>query len=153
MPTQIIRYFVLRWYIEVTFEEIWLILVLKRNANGWTRLLPEQHHLLMGLFSFVILFAFNMYQTKALVSMEMASCYDKKGELTCSDILVIVRRSIWANIYFQKLTISLIRLNTQKKHRYIDLSALFSSLTDPSRRVLCTLLRANDSGKMAKVER
>ncbi|HAU1183994.1 TPA: hypothetical protein JBI17_14855 [Legionella pneumophila] len=102
MPTQIIHYFVLRWYIEVTFEEIWLILVLKRNANGRTRLLPEQHHLLMGLFSFVILFAFNMYQTKALVSMEMASCYDKKGELTCSGILVIVRRSIWANIYFSK---------------------------------------------------
>ncbi|HDV5709305.1 TPA: hypothetical protein RJD49_000970 [Legionella pneumophila] len=81
MPTQIICYFVLRWYIEVTFEEIWLILVLKRNANGRTRLLPEQHHLLMGLFSFVILFAFNMYQLKRLSVWRWPLATIKRGNL------------------------------------------------------------------------
>lgn len=43
-----------------------------------------------------------MHQTKALVSMEITAWYDKKGELTFSDILVAVRRSIWSNKYFSK---------------------------------------------------
>src|SRR3990167_3260886 len=34
--------------------------------------------------------------------METASWYDKKGELTFSDIIAIVRRSIWSNKYFSK---------------------------------------------------
>jgi hypothetical protein len=46
--------------------------------------------------------AFSMHQTKALISMEAASWYDKKGELTFSDIIAIVRRSIWSNQYFSK---------------------------------------------------
>ena len=58
--------------------------------------------LLMGLFSFVTLVAFSMHQAKALVSMEMASWYNKEGELTFSDILAIVRRSIWSEKYFSK---------------------------------------------------
>ncbi len=58
--------------------------------------------LLMGLFSFVTLVAFNMHQTTALVSMETASWYNKEGDLTFSDILAIVRRSIWAQKYFSK---------------------------------------------------
>ena len=56
----------------------------------------------MSLFSVVTLVAFSMHQTKALVSMETASWYDKKGELTFSDIIAIVRRSIWSNKYFSK---------------------------------------------------
>lgn len=58
--------------------------------------------LLMGLFSFVTLVACRMHQAKALVSMDMASWYNKQGELTFSDILAIVRRSIWTNKYFSK---------------------------------------------------
>ena len=58
--------------------------------------------LLMGLFSFITLLAFSMHQTKALVSMETASWYNKKGELTFSDMIAIVRRSIWLNKYFSK---------------------------------------------------
>ena len=56
----------------------------------------------MSLFSFITLVAFSMHQTKALVSMETASWYNKKGELTFSDIIAIVRRSIWSNKYFSK---------------------------------------------------
>ena len=41
-------------------------------------------------------------QMVCLVSMETASWYDKKGELTFSDIIAIVRRSIWSNKYFSK---------------------------------------------------
>ena len=43
-----------------------------------------------------------MHQSKPLVSMETASWYDKKGELTFSDIISVVKRSIWSNKYFSK---------------------------------------------------
>lgn len=58
--------------------------------------------LLMGLYSFITLVAFNMNQIKALVSMEAASWYNKKGELTFSDVLALVRRDIWFQKNFSK---------------------------------------------------
>ena len=54
----------------------------------------------MGLFSFVTLIGLKMNETKALLSMEKAIWYDKQGELTFSDIIALVRRSIWAENYF-----------------------------------------------------
>jgi hypothetical protein len=101
-PSQIIHYFVLRWNIEVTFEETRAHLGVETQRQWSDKAIARTTPLLMGLFSFVTLIAFKMHRTKALVSMEMASWYDKKGELTFSDILAIVRRSIWSNKYFSK---------------------------------------------------
>lgn len=42
------------------------------------------------------------HHAKALVRMETASWYNKKDELTFSDIIAIIRRSIWSNKYFSK---------------------------------------------------
>lgn len=101
-PTQIIRYFVLRWNIEVTFEETPAHLGIETQRQWSDKAIARTTPLLMSLFSVVTLVAFSMHQTKALVSMETASWYDKKGELTFSDIIAIVRRSIWSNKYFSK---------------------------------------------------
>lgn len=79
-----------------------LIAVVETQRQWSDKAIARTTPLLMGLFSFATLVAFKMHQTKALVSMEMASWYDKKGELTFSDILAIVRRSIWSNKYFSK---------------------------------------------------
>ena len=43
-----------------------------------------------------------MNQIKKLTSMEIASWYDKNGELTFSDILALVRRDIWFQKNFSK---------------------------------------------------
>ena len=43
-----------------------------------------------------------LYMTNTLVTMEKAAWYNKKDELTFSDIIAIVRRSIWSNKYFSK---------------------------------------------------
>ena len=102
IPTQIIRYFVLRWNIEVTFEETRAHLGIETQRQWSDKAIARTTPLLMGLFSFITLVAFNIHQTKALVSMETASWYDKKGELTFSDIIAIVRRSIGSNKYFSK---------------------------------------------------
>ena len=96
----IIKNFVLRWNIEVTFEETRAHLGVETQRQWSDKAIARTTPLLMGLFSFVTLVALTMHQTKALVSMELASWYDKQGELTFSDIMALVRRSIWSNIYF-----------------------------------------------------
>jgi hypothetical protein len=101
-PTQIIDYFVLRWNIEVTFEETRAHLGIETQRQWSDKAIARTTPLLMGLFSFVTLVAFNMHQTKALVSIEVASWYNKNGELTFSDIIAIVRREIWSKMHFSK---------------------------------------------------
>lgn len=101
-PAQLINYFVLRWNIEVTFEETRAHLGIETQRQWSDKAIARTTPLLMGLFSFVTLVAFNLHQIKALVSMDLASWYDKNGELTFSDILAIVRREIWAKKYFSK---------------------------------------------------
>lgn len=101
-PTQIIRYFVLRWNIEVTFEETRAHLGVETQRQWSDKAIARTTPLLMGLFSFITLVGIKMHSTRALVSMEIASWYDKQGELTFSDILAIVRRSIWSKKYFSK---------------------------------------------------
>ena len=88
----------LRWNIEVTFEETRAHLGIETQRQWSDKAIART----TPLFSVVTLVAFSLHQTKALVSMETASWYDKKGELTFSDIIAIVRRSIWSNKYFSK---------------------------------------------------
>jgi hypothetical protein len=101
-PTQIINYFVLRWNIEVTFEETRAHLGVETQRQWSDKAIARTTPLLMGIYSFVTLVAFKMNQIKALVSIEKASWYDKKGELTFSDILALVRRDIWFQKNFSK---------------------------------------------------
>ena len=101
-PTQIIRYFVLRWNIEVTFEETRAHLGVETQRQWSDKAIARSTPLLMGLFSFVTLVALKMHQIKPLISMEAASWYDKKGDLTFSDVISVVKRSIWANKYFSR---------------------------------------------------
>jgi hypothetical protein len=101
-PVKIIKYFVLRWNIEVTFEETRAHLGVETQRQWSDKSIARTTPLLMGLYSFITLVAFKMNQIKTLTSMEAASWYDKKGELTFSDILAIVRRDIWFKNTFSK---------------------------------------------------
>ena len=92
--SQIINYFVLRWNIEVTFEEVRASLGVETQRQWSDKAIARTTPLLMGLYSFVTPVAFTMHQIKSLVSINVASWYDKKGELTFSDILALVRRDI-----------------------------------------------------------
>lgn len=58
---------------------------------------------LMALFSLTCLFAIEMLKTKTLPILSTA-WYNKKSEATFSDILAFVRRSIWAEKYFNDST-------------------------------------------------
>jgi hypothetical protein len=101
-PVQIINYFVLRWNIEVTFEETRAHLGVETQRQWSDKAIARTTPLLMGLYSLITLVALKMNQIKALTSMEVASWYDKNGELTFSDILALVRRDIWFQKNFSK---------------------------------------------------
>ncbi len=54
----------------------------------------------MALLLILVLVAVKMHETKKLVDQETTSWHDKKGELTLADIIRMIRRSIWMNMYF-----------------------------------------------------
>ena len=105
-PTQIINYFVLRWNIEVTFEETRAHLGIETQRQWSDKAIQRSTPLLMGLYSVLTLIALKMNETKKLMAQEITSWYDKNGELTFSDIIVAVRRSIWKQKYFSKSAIN-----------------------------------------------
>ena len=101
-PVKIINYFVLRWNIEVTFEETRAHLGVETQRQWSDKAIARTTPLLMGLYSIITLVALKMNQIKKLTGMEVASWYDKNGELTFSDILALVRRDIWFQKNFSK---------------------------------------------------
>ncbi|BCA93672.1 hypothetical protein TUM19329_34900 [Legionella antarctica] len=99
-PTQIIEWFVLRWNIEVTFEETRAHLGIETQRQWSDKAIARTTPLLMGLLSILVLVAIKMHETKKLLVQETTSWYDKKGELTLVDIITAIRRSIWVKMYF-----------------------------------------------------
>ena len=99
-PLQIINWFVLPWNIEVTFEETRSHLGVETQRQWSDNAIQRTTPSLMALYSVLTLIAIKMNKIKPLVVHEITSWYDKKGELTFSDIIVIVRRSIWSKRYF-----------------------------------------------------
>ncbi len=103
-PEQIITCFVLRWNIEVTFEEMRAHLGMETQRQWSDKAIARTTPCLMGLFSLVCLFAYEMVKNSALPIMSTA-WYNKKGEATFSDIIVFVRRDIWSSQYFNDSTV------------------------------------------------
>lgn len=101
-PLQIINWFVLRWNIEVTFEETRTHLGVETQRQWSDNVIQRTTPSLMALYSVLTLIAIKMNKIKPLVVQEITSWYDKQGELTFSDIIVIVRRSIWSKRYFHQ---------------------------------------------------
>ena len=99
-PTHIIEWFVLRWNIEVTFEETRAHLGIETQRQWSDQAIARTTPLLMALLSILVLVAIKIQETKKLVVQETTSWYDKKGELTLVDIIMVIRRSIWVKMYF-----------------------------------------------------
>jgi hypothetical protein len=101
-PIQIINWFVLRWSIEVTFQESRAHLGVETQRQWSDNAIQRSTPLLMVLYSILTLIALKMNNIKTLVIQETATWYDKQGELTFADIIAIVRREIWSQRYFSK---------------------------------------------------
>lgn len=99
LPAQIINWFVLRWNIEVTFEEARVHLGMETQRQWSQKAIARTTPTLTALFSLVCLFAIEMIKTTSL-SLQTSAWYQKNDEATFSDILAFVRRKIWAEKYF-----------------------------------------------------
>lgn len=97
-PVQIIHWFILRWNIEVTFEETRAHLGIETQRQWSSKAIARTTPSLMTLFSLTCLFALEMLKSQSMPILSTA-WYDKKGEATFSDIIAFVRRSIWAEKY------------------------------------------------------
>lgn len=98
-PVQIIHWFVLRWNIEVTFFEMRAHLGMETQRQWSDKAIARSTPSLMALFSFICLFAKEMLKSQSL-PVASTAWYNKKGRATFSDIIALVRRSIWAKKYF-----------------------------------------------------
>jgi hypothetical protein len=92
-PVEILSYFVRRWQIEVTFEEVRAHLGVETQRQWSDLAIARTTPCLLGLFSLVALLAEPLHRDGAL-QVRQAAWYPKPVP-TFSDALAAVRRQIW----------------------------------------------------------
>jgi hypothetical protein len=92
-PEQVLRWFVQRWQLEVTFAETRIHLGVETQRQWSDRAIARTTPCLLGLFSLVTLLAARLgaAQRRAVAG----SAWYRKSQPTFSDTLAIVRRQIW----------------------------------------------------------
>jgi len=92
-PEQVLRWFVQRWQLAVTFEETRTHLGVETQQQWSDRAIARTTPCLLGLFSLITLLA---TQLRASERRTVAnSAWYRKSQPTFSDTLAIVRRQIW----------------------------------------------------------
>lgn len=103
----IVETFVLRWNIEVTFEEVRAHLGLETQRQWADKSIRRTTPVLMGLFSLVCLIADAQNKLKNdLIQTATAAWYDKEGLATFGDVLVYVKRLIIQEKYLNDSAIN-----------------------------------------------
>ena len=93
-PEQIVRWYVMRWQLEVTFQETRRHLGFETQRQ-WTELaIRRTTPALLGLFSVVTLFA-HRRMVRAAGAFRRAAWYHK-AHPTFADALALVRKELWA---------------------------------------------------------
>jgi hypothetical protein len=90
---QILQWFVRRWRVEATFQEVRAHLGVETQRQWSDAAIARTTPLLMGLFSWVTLLA-HQSQTAGSLPARSAAWYDKVTP-TFSDAIALVRRRIW----------------------------------------------------------
>ena len=93
---KIITYFVRRWSVEVTFEEVRAHLGVETQRQWSDKAIDRTTPVLLGLFSFVTLLADKLHR-QGLLQVSAYAWY-KKEKPTFSDAIAAVRRLFWQNI-------------------------------------------------------
>lgn len=89
---QIVEWFVMRWNIEVTFEEIRAQLGFETQRHWSDKAIERTAPALFGLFSLVTLIAIKLHPDQLPVQR---TAWYHKDEATFSDALAAVRRHLW----------------------------------------------------------
>jgi hypothetical protein len=99
-PEQILRWFVLRWQMETTFQEARRHLGVETQRQWSEMAIRRTTPALLGLFSLVTLFA-HQRRVRSMETVRRAAWY-RKSRPTFSDALALVRQELWAHTTFQR---------------------------------------------------
>ena len=94
----ILRWFILRWNVEVTFEEVRAQMGVETQRQWSALAIARTTPLLLGLFSLVTLLAHHLTLNQSL-PMRTAAWYGK-AEPTYADAIALVRRHLWTSMKF-----------------------------------------------------
>jgi hypothetical protein len=97
-PEEILRWLVMRWQLEVTFQEMRRHLGFETQRQWSDRAIRRTTPALMGLFSLITLFAHGL-MAQAAGSFRQAAWY-RKAHPTFADALAMVRKELWASATF-----------------------------------------------------
>jgi hypothetical protein len=94
-PQKIVSWFVLRWQLEVTFQEVRRHLGFETQRQWSEMAIQRTTPALLGLFSLVTLIAHQQMRTRALGALRQVAWYHKRHP-TFADALALVRKELWA---------------------------------------------------------
>ena len=92
-PAQILQWFVLRWQLEVTFQEVRTHLGVETQRQWSDRAIARTTPILMGLFSWTTLAAHLLRQQRP--SAHRTAAWYHKPSPTFVDAIALVRRRLW----------------------------------------------------------
>lgn len=98
-PVQIVKWFVLRWQLEVTLQEVRTHLGVETQRQWSDRAILRTTPALLGLFSLVTLLA-HRRTCRGKLAVRQAAWYVKLRP-TFSDALAVVRQHLWQHVGFQ----------------------------------------------------
>ena len=94
-PSDILAWFVCRWQVEVTFEEVRAHLGVETQRQWSDKAILRTTPALLGLFSIIAVWAHDISKSRRLTPR--AAAWYPKDTLTFSDAIAAVRREIWAH--------------------------------------------------------
>ena len=92
-PTQIVEWFVLRWQLEVTFQEVRAHLGVETQRQWSDRAIASTTSVLMGLFSWIAVAAHVLQERRPIIQRTDARY--AKSPPTFVDDVALVRRHLW----------------------------------------------------------
>lgn len=98
-PVQILQWVVMRWSVEVTFEEVRAHLGLETQRQWSERAIARTTPILLSLFSLVTVLALRLIHG-GQIPVPVAAWY-RKAEPTFADCLALVRRHLWRVRYLE----------------------------------------------------
>ena len=120
-PNQILEWFVLRWQLEVTFQEVRTHLGVETQRQWSDLAIARTTPVLLGLFSWITLAA-HALQKRHPMTQRKAAWYDKPSP-TFVDAIALMRRHLW--LASEGFSLSAASLDTQELpvalyHRLVD---------------------------------
>jgi hypothetical protein len=132
-PKQILEWFVLRWRLEVTFEEVRAHLGVETQRQWSDLAILRTTPALLGLFSLVTLLAhhstFQRGKRKGQLPVRQAAWYAKPLP-TFSDALAVVRLRLWQELYLSAVPVEtdMVKIPRALLDRYTN-ALCYSGLT------------------------